>query len=83
MLRLDPRGLVRFRFGLGERQIPPTAALAREILEGLVPAEAAPPKRAPVRSSGIVAPSASGARSREKMIWEWPEVGDRLVEDWR
>jgi chromosomal replication initiator protein len=66
-----------------ERQIPPTAALAREILEGLAPAEGAPPKRAPVRSSGIVAPSASGARSREKMIWEWPEVGDRLVEDWR
>ena len=66
-----------------ERQIPPTAALAREILEGLAPVEAAPPKRAPVRSSGIVAPSASGARSREKMIWEWPEVGDRLVEDWR
>ncbi len=66
-----------------ERQIPPTAALAREILEGLVPAEATAAKRKPVRSSGIVAPSASGARSREKMIWEWPEVGDRLVEDWR
>jgi hypothetical protein len=66
-----------------ERQIPPTAALARELLEGLAPVEAAPPKRGPVRSSGIVAPSASGARSREKMIWEWPEVGDRLVEDWR
>ena len=62
-----------------ERQIPPTAALAREILEGLVPAEATAAKRKPVRSSGIVAPSASGARSREKMIWEWPEVGDRLV----
>jgi chromosomal replication initiator protein len=66
-----------------ERQIPPTAALAREILEGLVPTETAPAKRAPVRSSGIVAPTAGGARSREKMIWEWPEVGDRLVEDWR
>jgi chromosomal replication initiator protein len=66
-----------------ERQIPPTAALAREILEGLVPADATAAKRKPVRSSGIVAPSASGARSREKMIWEWPEVGDRLVEDWR
>ncbi|HEY8258002.1 MAG TPA: DnaA/Hda family protein, partial [Gemmatimonadales bacterium] len=64
-----------------ERQIPPTAALAREVLEGLTPA--APPVRAPVRSSGIVAPSASGARSREKMIWEWPEVGDRIVEEWR
>jgi chromosomal replication initiator protein DnaA len=66
-----------------ERQVPPTAALAREILEGLTPVPAAPSARAPVRSSGIVAPSASGARSREKMIWEWPEVGDRMIEDWR
>ena len=66
-----------------ERQMPPTAALAREILEGLAPVEAAPPKRTPVRSSGIVAPTAGGARSREKMIWEWPEIGARLVEDWR
>ena len=49
-----------------ERQIPPTAALAREVLEGLAPAEAISAKPKPVRSSGIVAPSASGARSREK-----------------
>ena len=34
------------------------------------------------RSSGIVAP-ASGARSREKMVWDWPDVGDRIVEEWR
>ncbi len=66
-----------------EREIAPSAALAREILEGLTPAPPAAPARPPVRSSGIVAPSAGGARSREKMIWEWPEVGDRMVEDWR
>ena len=34
------------------------------------------------RSSGIVAP-ASGARSREKIVWDWPDVGDRIVEEWR
>jgi chromosomal replication initiation ATPase DnaA len=66
-----------------ERHIPPTAALAREVLEGLAPADAAPPRRARARSSGIIAPTAGGARSREKMIWEWPEVGDRIVEEWR
>ncbi len=35
------------------------------------------------RSSGIVAPTAGGARSREKMVWEWPELADRLLEEWR
>ncbi len=66
-----------------ERQLPPTTALAREVLEGLTPAEPAQAKRGPVRSSGIVAPTAGGARSREKMVWEWPEVADRIVEEWR
>jgi chromosomal replication initiator protein len=58
----------------------PSASLAREVLEG------APPKpvRRPVssRSSGIVAP-AGGVRSREKVVWDWPDVGDRIVEEWR
>jgi hypothetical protein len=30
-----------------------------------------------------VAPTAGGVRSREKMVWSWPEIGDRLVEEWR
>ena len=58
----------------------PTAALAREVLEAPSPK---PPRRsAATRSSGIVAP-ASGARSREKIVWDWPDVGDRIVEEWR
>ena len=57
----------------------PSAALAREVLEGAVPK---PVKRANSRSSGVVAP-ASGARSREKIVWDWPDVGDRIVEEWR
>ncbi|MFL5496023.1 MAG: DnaA ATPase domain-containing protein [Gemmatimonadales bacterium] len=64
----------------------PTAGLAREILEG--PASPAPSARdaaraRPTRSSGIVAPTAGGARSREKMVWEWPDVGERVLEEWR
>ncbi len=60
--------------------VAPTATLAREVLEAPAPK---PPRR-PVatRSSGIVAP-ASGARSREKVVWDWPDVGERIVEEWR
>jgi chromosomal replication initiator protein DnaA len=59
--------------------VAPTAALAREVLEGAVPK---PARRPASRSSGIVAP-ASGARSREKIVWDWPDVGDRILEEWR
>ena len=59
------------------RGAPATAALAREVLEE--PAAAAPAPRKPSgRSSGIVAPGAGATRSREKMVWEWPEVADRV-----
>jgi hypothetical protein len=72
------------------RSVPPSVPLAREVLEGVPPG--LPPEgpsggrtRRPSgqRTSGIVAPTAGGARSREKMVWEWPELGDRLLEDWR
>jgi chromosomal replication initiator protein len=59
-----------------------TAALAREVLDGVPPAPVAR-KPGANRSSGIVAPTAGGARSREKTVWEWPEIGDRLLEEWR
>lgn len=57
-----------------------TAALARAVLEG-APARPARRPSAP-RSSGLVAPG-GGARSREKMVWDWPDIGDRLIEEWR
>lgn len=58
-----------------------TAALARELLEGV-------PARAPRRSggnrvSGVVSLPAASVRSREKMIWEWPDFSDRIVEEMR
>ncbi len=72
------------------RNAPPSVALAREVLDGVQPTPpaeepAAAQARRPAspRTSGIVAPTAGGARSREKMVWEWPELGDRLIEDWR
>jgi hypothetical protein len=66
------------------RQVPATAALAREVLDGVGAPAAAPRRPASAgRTSGIVAPSVSGARSREKMVWEWPDLGERTLEEWR
>jgi chromosomal replication initiator protein len=62
------------------KDVAPSAGLAREVLEGTQPK---PPRRSvAIRASGVVAPTA-GARSREKVVWDWPDVGDRLVEEWR
>jgi chromosomal replication initiator protein len=58
---------------------PVTAGLARDVLEG-----APPPRRTQgLRTSGIVVSSAGGVRSREKMVWDWPAAGDRVIEDLR
>jgi len=58
----------------------PSAALAREVLEGVQPK---PPRRpSSPRTSGVMAPAA-GIKSREKMVWDWPDVSDRIVEEWR
>jgi chromosomal replication initiation ATPase DnaA len=74
------QGLLQRVLNAAEAQgVVPTAALAREVLEGATPK---PPRRVTTRSSGVVAP-ASGARSREKIVWDWPDVGDRIVEEWR
>ncbi len=73
-------GLLQRVLNAAETQgVAPTAALAREVLEGPAPKV---PRRSASRSSGVVAP-ASGARSREKIVWDWPDVGDRIVEEWR
>jgi chromosomal replication initiator protein len=73
-------GLLQRVLNAAESQgVAPTVALAREVLEAPAPR---PVKRAGTRSSGVVAP-ASGARSREKVVWDWPDVGDRIVEEWR
>jgi len=57
----------------------PSAALAREVLEG--PA-AKGPGRPKVKASGVVG-SAAGIRSGEKVVWTWPDVADRVIEEWR
>jgi chromosomal replication initiator protein len=74
-------GLLQRVLNAAESQgVSPSASLAREVLEGASPK---PPRRQTSgRTSGVVAP-AGGARSREKIVWDWPDVGDRIVEEWR
>jgi chromosomal replication initiator protein len=60
---------------------PVTAGLARDVLEGAAAARRTA-GGAP-RTSGIVVSSAGGVRSREKMVWDWPAAGERVIEDLR
>jgi len=71
------QGLVqRVLLAADARRVPATAALAREVLEGAArPARRAAPNRPPIVSGGI--------RSREKMVWQWPDVADCVIEEWR
>ncbi len=60
---------------------PVTAGLAREVLEGQGPADKR--RTSGFRTSGIVVSSAGGIRSHEKMVWDWPAPGDRVIEELR
>jgi chromosomal replication initiation ATPase DnaA len=61
-------------------QTRPSVALARNLLEGQ---PAAPARRTTgYRTSGVVTPMGN-LRSREKVVWDWPDVSDRLIEELR
>ena len=58
----------------------PTAAFARSVLEE--PASAAPRgSTSGVRTSGIGTAPLVAIRSREKVVWRWPNAGERLIEE--
>jgi chromosomal replication initiation ATPase DnaA len=59
----------------------PSAGLAREVLEGATERPAR--KSGGRRSSGIVVTTSGGVKSAEKMVWDWPDATDRLIEDLR
>ena len=52
--------------------------VARAILEGTTTAAARPARR----GSGLLAPGSGAIRSREKMIETWPDIAERLLEEW-
>ncbi|UCG85965.1 MAG: ATP-binding protein [Gemmatimonadota bacterium] len=73
-------GLVQRVLAVAESQgSPPSAAIARELIEGALPRIQRP--SAKMRTSGIMISAAGGVKSREKMIWSWPDPADRLIED--
>ena len=75
-------GLLQRVVGAAAAQdVPVSAGLAREVLEGGTAAE----RRRTVgfRTSGIVVSSAGGVRSREKIVWDWAAPADRLIEELR
>lgn len=61
------------------RGVSASAAVARELIEGAAPKS---PRQSPrMRTSGLVISPAGGAKSREKMIWNWPDPAERLIEE--
>ncbi len=58
-----------------------TAGLAREVLEGQSPREGR--RTTGFRTSGIVVSSLGGIKSREKMVWDWTDPADRVIEEFR
>ncbi|HUL04074.1 MAG TPA: DnaA/Hda family protein [Gemmatimonadales bacterium] len=84
-----PADSVRALSGLVQRVVaaaatqdaPINAGLAREVLEGQ--SVDAGRKSTGVKTSGLVVSSLSGIRSREKMVWEWPDMVERMIEELR
>jgi len=60
---------------------PLTAGLAREVLEGQSSRDSR--RAGGFRTSGLVVSSLGGIKSREKVVWDWIDVGDRVIEDFR
>ncbi len=57
----------------------PSAAVARELIEGAAPNAPRPSPR--MRTSGVVIAPTGGVKSHEKMIWNWPDPAERLIEE--
>jgi chromosomal replication initiator protein len=86
-LAARPADSVRAVLGLVQRVlntadalgVPPSASLARELLEGAV----VRPRRssASVRTSGLMVSPIGSVKSREKFVWHWSDQADRMIEE--
>ncbi len=56
------------------------AALAREVLEG---GPRAPRKGVAGRTVSVSASVSGGVKSREKTVWNWATLADRVIEEWK
>lgn len=76
------QGMVRRVLSAAEGQgVAPSPALAREVLERRAVPGAEPRRSGSHRGPGQPGPSASLARSPEKMVQEWPRLAERLLEE--
>ncbi|MEO5799421.1 MAG: DnaA/Hda family protein, partial [Gemmatimonadales bacterium] len=71
--------LQRLTAAAEERHATLTLALARTLLEGSPIDGPRPPRR----GNGLMAPGSGAVRSREKMVEIWPDIAERLLEEWR
>jgi chromosomal replication initiator protein DnaA len=84
-----PTDSVRSLVGLLQRVVgaaaaqdgPLSAGLAREVLEGHAPRDTR--RSSGFRTSGLVVSSLGGIKSREKVVWDWIDVADRMIEEFR
>ncbi len=84
-----PTDSVRSLVGLLQRVLgaaaaqdgPLSAGLAREVLEGQAPRDTR--RASGFRTSGLVVSSLGGIKSREKVVWDWVDVTDRMIEEFR
>ncbi|MBE0594342.1 MAG: hypothetical protein IH616_18290, partial [Gemmatimonadales bacterium] len=58
--------------------VEPGAAFARALLEGAGAAQRSSPA---LRTSGVMLSAMSSVRSREKVVWEWPDPEERVIEE--
>lgn len=73
-------GTVQRVFSAAEAQgVAPSAAIARDVIEGVVPARPRP--SGGVRTSGVMVSPTGGIRSCEKTVWTWPDPVERIVEE--
>ncbi|MFQ6044870.1 MAG: DnaA ATPase domain-containing protein [Gemmatimonadales bacterium] len=86
-LAARPADSVRAVLGLVQRLVSaaeakgvmPDAALARDMIEGAVPARRR--SSVAVRTSGILVSPVGGVKSREKTVWYWPDPAERVIEE--
>jgi chromosomal replication initiator protein len=60
--------------------VKPTVSFARQVLDG-AGAQAPRASATGVRTSDIVTAPIAAIRSREKVVWRWPDIGERIIEE--
>jgi chromosomal replication initiator protein DnaA len=58
-----------------------TANLAREVLEGAP--RVVRKSSVPGRTVSVSVASSGGVKSREKTVWTWPTLSERVIEEWK